>query len=354
MDLLSSSPLYAVVNAHFLLAGPILGLVGVGVLRLHEATRGWRSVVWLVGAKAVSTVGLVFPLAVLFSGLLPRLLGANPLGRLPWIAMAYGALLFLATSLLEWPFFHRAMVVRNGLEALRLSLRANAVGLVLLVALYLPFCSLSLLGAERGAVGVSPGDAGTEIFYLREGALVGRNLDGPEVGFASGLAFGGDARLFARRSEVGWDLWLQERGQAPRLVRTAIAPDTAQAPSQAALHVKLKQSVRTVEPALPETQGKPAECVPEGDSAWAVHLGQWPQDGLRVTSRDLRGGYRLALDTPLLSWEARCGTRLPGERLLFQMGPYLWLLDLETQRLRLFAKGQGAQVVSAVSRSTLP
>lgn len=343
MNLPSSPPLYLLANAHFLLAGPVLGLVGAGMLYWREGRKGWRPVAWAVGAKALSTVALVFPLSVAFTGLLPSLLGADPLGRLPWLVLAFGGLLCLVSSILEWPFFHG--VLGNGKAALAVALRANAVCLVLLVAMYLPFCSLSLLGMKCGEAIVSASDKGIEVFYLRDGALLCRGLAGPERRLEAGLVYGGDARIFARSGERGWDLWIQERDSAPRLLRHSIAPETAQAPQQLALHVKLKTSVRTVEPALAETFGKPAECVPESEGAWAIHLGEWPKDGLRVASRGLGGGYQVALDTPLLSWDVRCATRLPGERLLFQMGPYLWVLDLQTQQLRLFAKGQGAAVI---------
>lgn len=345
MDLLSSPPLYTLANAHLLLAGPVLGLVGAGLLRLHAGMKGWRPAAWVAGAKALSTAAVVFPLSVVFTGLLPRLLGADPLARLPRLGLAFGGLVLLASSLLEWPFFHRALAFRSGKAALGLSLRANAACLVLLLAVYLPFCELSLLGAKRGAAAPAARDAGIQVFYLRNGALLRRGLEGPEAGLASGLAFGGDARLFARRGDQGWDLWIQERDRAPRLVQSAVAPGTARAPQQPALHVQLQGSVRTVEPALPETHGRPAEGMSEAHSSWTVHMGRWPREGLRVESRDLRGGYRLALDTPLVSWEARCGTRLPGERLLFQMGPCLWLLDLETRELTFFAKGQGAVAI---------
>ncbi len=339
----SCPPAYVLANAHFLLAGPVLGLVGGAMLR----ARGWRPLAWAVSAKALSTAMVLFPLSLVFTGLLPRLLGADPLGRMPWLGLGLGLLLLLASSLVEWPFFHRALVPRSGKASLALSLRANAVCLVLLLAIYLPFSRLTLLEAKPGAANVPGSDAGIEVFYLREGGLFRRTLEGPEVRMASGLAFGADARLFARRREDGWELWIQERDLAPRRVRTSLAPGTARAPQQPALHVKLKGSVRTGEPALPETFGRPAEGLPEEDSAWDVHLGQWPREGLEVKSRALGGGYGLALDTPLVSWEARCGTRLPGERLLFQMGPYLWLLELETRRLRLVAKGQGAQVLGS-------
>jgi hypothetical protein len=343
MILGTNSPLYALVNAHVLLGGPILGLVGFGVLRLRDGLGGWRPAAWLIGAKTVSTVLLVVPLSVAFGGLLPRLLGSEPLVRLPWLLGAFGLLLALGSSLLEWPFFHRAAATLGGRASLGRSLRANAVCLALLAAVYLPACRLSLLGLPRETE--PRGAERIQTFYLRDGALYQRGSVGPELRLGSVQDVGGDARLFARRGEMGWDLWIQERDRAPRLLRSAVAPATAQAPQQPALHVKLKQGVRTTEPALPETFGKPAEAVPESDSAWSIQLGEWPHQGLQVQSRDLRGAYDLALDTPWLSWDARCSTRLPGDRLLVQMGPYLWLLDLETRRLHCFAKGQGAQVI---------
>ncbi len=342
MEPSSTPPIYALANAHFLLAGPLLGLVGAALVRLRGG-QGWRPVLWTILAKTISTLVLAFPLSVAFAGVLPSLLGAEPLARLPWLGLAFLGVFLVLSTLLEWPFFHRAQAPRSGRLALSLSLRANAVCLLLLVAAYLPFCELSLLKAR--ASGAVPSDPHLQVFYLREGGLYHRSFGGPETLVMGGLKADAETRLFVQRGEQGWDLWLKARVGAPRLVAPAVAPHPAQAPSQAAQHIKLKASTRTVEPALSETWGKPAELAPEAASPWAIHLGQWPWEGLRVDSRDLRPGYRLALDTPFLSWGPRCATRLPGERLLFQMGPYLWLLELDSRKLHLFARGQGAQVV---------
>lgn len=347
MEPSSTPPIYALANAHFLLAGPLLGLVGAALLRLRGA-RGWRPLLWAVLAKAVSTLTLVFPLSVAFAGVLPTMLGDHHLGRLPWLVLGFLGLLLVLSALLEWPFFHRAGRPRSGAAALALSFRANTVCLLLLGAAYLPFCELSLLKAKTSEP--SPSDPHLQVFYLRDGTLYHRSLGGPETLVMKGLKADAESRLFARRGEQGWDLWLQDRDGAPRLVRVGIAPPTALAPAQPALHTQLKNSVRTAEPTLPEAWGKPAELVPEAASPWALHMGQWPWEGLRVDSRDLRPSYCLALDTPFLSWEPRCATRLPGECLLFQMGPYLWLLELDSCRLHLLARGQGAQVVERDAR----
>lgn len=342
MEPSSTPPIYVLANAHFLLAGPLLGLVGVALLRLRGA-RGWRPAAWAILAKTASTLALVFPLSVAFAGVLPTTLGARPLVHLQLLVFGFLAVLLVLSTLLEWPFFCQARVPRNSKVALTLSLRANAVCILLLVAVYLPFCELSLLKAE--ASGLGPSDPSLQVFYLREGALFQRRLGGAETLVMTGVKTDAEARLFAQRGGQGWDLWLKARDGASRFLWAGIAPYPAQAPAQPALHVKLKTSVRTREPALSETWGTPAELIPEAASAWAIHLGQWPWEGLRVDSRDLRPGYRLALDTPFLSWEVRCATRLPGERLLFQMGPYLWLLDLDSGKVHQFARGQGAQVV---------
>lgn len=339
--LIAAPPLYALVNLHVLVGGLLFGLLGFGLARMQGGARGLRSMAWIVAGKYASTLLVLLPLTVALSAWLPSRLGSEPLERLPWLLLAYGAFLLVGSALLEWPFFNRALPGRSAGMQLGLALRANAVALLLLVALYLPFCELSLLGAprlssERSATGVS-------VFYLRHGDLFQQDLEGRATRLACGLGLGDDARLFARRGDEGWDLWGQERHQPPRQIRRSVAPESAHAPQQRALHIRLKDRFRTTEPALSETFGAPAG--EPGDSPWAVDLGQWPWEGLRVQSRDLRGDYRLALDSPLLAWAPRCGVRLPGERLLFQMGPYLWLLDLETRRLSCWAKGHGAQVI---------
>lgn len=328
--------LYVLVNAHFLLGGVVFGLMGALLVRVSGAAWG-RRLGWIVAAKFLSTTLLLMPLSVGFARMVPPWLGLDPLGRLPWLLAVFAALATLVSALAEWPFFARA--VQGASTSLLLSLRANAITMLLVVAVYLPFCQW---GSPACAT-PNPVPEGLQVFFIREGSLFRKSFDSPETCLLSARTFSSDARLFARRGEGGWDLWLQDRDSVRLLDNVADA--TAEIASQAPTQVRVPKAVHTREATLAETFGKPAEMFPEADSAWSLRVGRWPWEGLEISSRDLKGAYRVALDTPLLSWDVRCATRLPGEQALFQMGPYLWWLDLETRRASVFAKGQGPLVI---------
>ncbi|MFZ1614036.1 MAG: hypothetical protein WAT51_07685 [Holophaga sp.] len=333
-----ASLLKVLVNAHFLLGGLVFGALGAALMRTSRV--GWKGRVgWLVAAKYLSSTLLLFPLSIVFVRILPAWLGLDPVGRLPWLAVGFALLALVLSALVEWPFFYRIRGDRWG--SLGCSIRANSLTMVLLVAVYLPFCELGIWGLPNSSVIVS----GFKVFYLREGGLFLGQSKGSEHCLVSGLRFSTEARLFTRRGRDGWDLWLQDAQAAPQCLLTAVAPESMVIPQQVARHTQTKKTVQTGEPTLAQTYGKPAEGVPETESAWSLRVGQWPWEGLQVSSRDVKGSYSVALDTPLLSWNARCATRLPGEQVLFQMGPYLWVLDLEARQLEVWAKGQGAVVI---------
>jgi len=335
----SMSILRTLVNAHFLLGGLAFGLVGILLARVSARTErlAWP-LAWIVVAKYVSTLLVLMPLAVVFARFAPAWLGSNPLVRLPWLMVAFLVLAWALSTLVEWSFFYRAV----GARVLVVSMRANATTLLLLVAIYLPFCDFGLLASKPL---LPPAASSMRVLYLHDGSLFGRRLGGVEERLLTGLSFTQEARLFARRGEQGWELWLQDGAPVPHQLLANIAPITAEIPQQPALHVQGKKVLLTGEATLSQCFGKPAAALAQEQSAWSLRLGRWPWEGLEVTSRDLKASYRVALDTPLLSWNARCATHLPGERLLFQMGPYLWLLDLEDRRVSVFAQGQGAMVI---------
>lgn len=335
------SPLTAMVNAHFLLGGVFFGLLGALLLRVSVGIRGKRWV-GLVGAKYLSTFLVLFPLSVGTVKLLPSWLGSDSLGRLPWVFLVLGLVVWLLSALLEWPFFQWAQAGRGASHSLALSLRANAIALVLLIAYYLPVCELGLL---KHSVPTSQATSPLQILYLRDGNVFRRQGGGTEECLVSGLNFSPEARLFARRGEGGWELWLQDLEPTPRRILENIAPSSARIPQQPALHMQIKKAVLTGEATISHTWGKPAEAIPEMDCAWSLRLGRWPWEGLEVSSREAKEAYRVALDTPLVSWNARCATRVTEERVVFQMGPFLWVLALDTRQAQILARGQGALVV---------
>lgn len=333
----ASSPLNLLVDLHVLLGGACFGLLGAWMAKLRGHAGGAR-LIWIPAGKYFSTMLGLVPLGLVFERIVGAWPGTDPSAGLAWAAVLWISTAWMVSSLLEWPFFHLALRGCTTGRSLALSARANGLTLVLLAALYLPFCRLELL-ADRGPV--TPARP-LQVYYLRGEGLHRSGGKGEET-LMTGLALGPESRLFARRGVRGWDLWLLDR--APTRLLEGFAPALARIPSQPAVARHLKKGVQVGEPTLAECYGKPAEGAAEAESAWALRLGRWPWEGLEVTSRGVGEPYRLALDTPLLSWAPRCATRLPGEQVLFQLGPHLWLLDLGSGRRTPFAKGQGAIAV---------
>lgn len=336
-----TSALHLLIDLHFLLGGLVLGLLGALLAWNTRGVMGWR-LLWIPLGKYASTLLLLFPLAIACERWVEEWLGNAPLARLPWLWAGQVIVFGLLSALAEWPFFHRAVAGRAA-SSLVLSVRANALSLVLLVAAYLPVCEFGLL--RHGGSSAPPLDPSIQVLYLREGTVFRRSPGGREERLLSGLSMGAESRLFARRGERGWELWLRGAGAERRILLDQVAPEGAEIPQQAALALHLKKTVGLMEPTLLECHGKPAGSAREETSDWALQVGRWPEEGLAMRSRTVEGGWRVALDTPLLSWRARCATRLPGELALFQMGPYLWMLDLANRRVECLGRGQGALVV---------
>jgi hypothetical protein len=46
------------------------------------------------------------------------------------------------------------------------------------------------------------------------------------------------------------------------------------------------------------------------------------------------------LDTPFISWYPERATLIPGDRVVFELGPNIVLLDMPTKRLAVLAEGR--------------
>ncbi len=78
-------------------------------------------------------------------------------------------------------------------------------------------------------------------------------------------------------------------------------------------------------------------------SDYKVETGYWPSQGLSVESDD-GPVLRLALETPFIQWPARNATVISGDRVIFQMGDQILILDMNKKTLRLITMGRGPLV----------
>jgi len=88
-------------------------------------------------------------------------------------------------------------------------------------------------------------------------------------------------------------------------------------------------------------------------SSWEFQTGFWPIEGLRGVNTNSQQRFRFSLETPFVSWVARNATHLPGDLVIFQLGhDQICLLEAETKKIALLAKGQGPIVVIPKENST--
>ena len=322
------------------LGGLPAGLLAVLLLggRLRSFRSGAR-LLPLLGALA-AWLFLALPLGGVLLLNLEGWLGPEPLRRLPWLLGLALAAVGLAGALGTWPFLARPLCrggrVRPWREGLALAFLAWAGGLVPLLAAFLLLGHSSLLGLREG--GALP--EGVAVYALDGDVLLRRELRGVRV-LARGLAVDGDTRVACvpgtRR------LALARQGHLEPL--DLELPEGAHAPSQPPA-ARWEAGRWRLEPrGLREAWGTPASLEGAGKPAWEARLGAFPSEGLTLDSRDLGGARRVALELPGAAWSFRCGTWLPGAKLLVQAGPQLMVIDAPSGRAALLGRGQGPLAV---------
>jgi hypothetical protein len=84
---------------------------------------------------------------------------------------------------------------------------------------------------------------------------------------------------------------------------------------------------------------------PEKEQDSDIWCGFWPEEGLRY--RDIKSGdySGIALGIPLMMWPARNATVLPGDIVVFELGPQVVVFNLKTRKIGLLAFGHGPVAV---------
>jgi hypothetical protein len=217
-------------------------------------------------------------------------------------------------------------------RAFRGSLVAQSVSYSLLIPLY---ASASAMGVYSETVLV-PSPAFVEnrealVYYIAgDGALWRVRLDGAERRFVAPLpSTESDARLAAkRRDDAGFDLYVvPTRALDGVLILDRFA--LAASPPEIEYHSGLGADY-----------GRAADLRPEGQHNTHVFANFFASDGLSIS-----GQQPLTLYTPVLAWAPRNATVLPGDEVVFQLGPdIICVFDRETRKLAQLARGRGPVV----------
>jgi len=348
----AGTPLMWLGCSRLLFVNILLG-IGEGVLiaRIFKIDRKKTTRVMILANYFSMLVGEIWLLNIA-EPLKSAVLGKQPLYRAP--ALLVGTLIaaFLLTVVLEWPFCLWAFKKEccKFRKSPRASLVAQTASYTVLVLLYIPASglslytrvdidrSLSLRGIPEGWVYfVSPDDG--NIYRTRLNGSSQEKIVDTKPGKDSERA-----ALFAWPSgKAGyWDLWFQAGRDQRELLLEKFATKAARPIHDRYGRIFTEDSN---EPANPHTAPwLVADLRDPANRNWKVVTGFWPIEGLRAENKETRESVWVALETPFLWWQTCYATVLPGDRVVYQLGDQVVLLDLNLRKIGLIALGRGPVV----------
>jgi len=289
----------------------------------------------------------------------PPIIGDINLYSLPAVLAMVGLTSFIVSIVVEWPFCLWAM--RRQPESVRRSFLATATAqtasYALLIPLYLIVSDLSLYtGTTVDPLLVSQAPGNVVVYFIspKDGDLYRIRLNGSQRERVHQLgATNWYARLFVRRSQGSnqWDLWVWDGsdpvGDHPpkRLIerfaiQAAIPEDIARGQAKTDTYITADEYVMSF---ARSGHARADELRPEGERNWEIIAAGRAYQGLYAATA--RESIRLGIDAPFLRWRARNATALPGDKVVYQLGSQIVLLDLNTRKIGLIAFGRSPIVV---------
>jgi hypothetical protein len=329
----------------------IIGLLEATALRALIGVRFWRGLGFCILANYVSLIaGLVlFPMFT--TRLADATLGAPDALNFGHYIMALIVTAFVASFLVEWP------IIRLAWERARRRLVLTLTG-VLVAQLISHTVMIYFYGAASGftlhregiTIEPTPHFAAIDatVYYIDRDDWTVQSI--PIRGGASTvvahiepLQRRFDSRLFALKDlDTGnANLWLvPERWvRKPEAILLAeLGPAVERLPAMAPLE------------ALSATQNWETAALPvhePGENEWDLRMGwSWAAEGVSLRRQDdVSTDHRVAVELPGLAWRADSPHLLPGDQLLYQLGPYIVLYDIESRRLAIITRGESPAVL---------
>jgi hypothetical protein len=290
------------------------------------------------------------------------------------LVAAVVAVCFLVSLLAEWPVFHAGLKRRGAGRcwtagaSLRATLAAQVVSYLLLVPFYLAVALQTPRGWKLTRATEFASAPSAAVLFLSLDGLEVRSiqLDGSDeksVGATGGVPRWAFLRL--EGSPDGQELALTvmdsvgtDKGFAEYIPRTLLRFSGTPATTRPywehdPVHVGTLRDAVDFRAAA-RVPWQPWNRDPNG---WEVRASGLPSRGLRAMRRATGEDVRVAVDVPGASWSASSATVLPGDQVVFQLGDYVMLADLNTRKLAPLCRGrspvvlsEGASVMAAATR----
>jgi len=241
--------------------------------------------------------------------------------------------------LVGWPFCAMAMKRRRG--RLRKAFLASLLAQTVLYAIMAPlYCwamgfFLKQIDIDRNLVAQTRSDA--MIYYMSESTnslcKIRVNGTGEEVVMHLLKEDCGGTLFAQRNTESAWDLWLSGAGRNKE--RKLLLKSFARHPVS---------FWATGNESLENRQGpEQPDFRPEKDSNW--HVWNYPETFSAGNQRTSETLDLIFPETPFGQWKVCSLVALPGDRVVFQLGPQIVLVDLNQWKMGLVATGRGLVVV---------
>ncbi|MHB9132844.1 MAG: hypothetical protein ACYDBB_17380 [Armatimonadota bacterium] len=264
-------------------------------------------------ASMASGAALVM-LDAFLPGMRNALLGDAPLYRLPLLLGVMTAITLSLSVLLEWPFYRAAFTRERALtlsetgevDERRFTSRrifsatvyTQLFSYLLLTACYLVVSGTGLIRNARVTPGLDFAATPTaKVYFLKDGANYRVQLDG-------------SSPVQVSEEEVDKVImrYLQQDGSFHHFLYTGTGGDTF-------------------------------DLRPVHNRDWRGRTHFWETSGLEL--RNERTGERcdLGLELPFVRWRSERATILPGDQVVYQLGPQIVLFDINTRRLACIARG---------------
>ena len=333
------TPLMWATLLHLTIGNLIIGILEAVIVRFLFRIKGSSLFFWMIAANYVSSITGSLLIAAGSDRLTYWIGGPLPVYHVYRILVVLALLSFLATILIEWPFYRLAFRAGSGgwKRSLKATLVANAASYVLLVAWY---ALASVQPIFWGIKLVSPQDlprsANVRVFYISpdgkdicqlrlDGSMPVRFMPLDEPAPTGVLGFS------AKENNGQYRLEVQPNNGEIHFVAD-VGPCLA--------------TTRQTNPPDWHFSSFPDDLQNSTSPKWTVYAGGWAAQG--ISAVDNRTGDRhfiMALEAPWLAWPTRCATILPNDQIIFQLGEQIMWVDFSGNTGAALAAGHGPVVV---------
>lgn len=341
------TPLIWATMSYLVFGNAVIGIVeGLVVARYFGCPR-FTTVTIAVLANYLSAIPGLF-LAAWLGFVLEDWFSGPALWRGPYVLALLVAVVFVASALLELPFYFWAIGSRPSRtrESIQASFLAQACSHLVLVPAAVLVSPISLYTSTfiRSDLSFVRPPLADVFFVVPDSDEIRRiRTDGSETAMVSHLDH---EDYFQRLVFMGtdgsptWDLWLVGRNND----------------GQVASHIASGLSARRVDshdsadPSGQRSRGshwwrRLHDLREAKDRTWTARCGTWEGEGLTVWNDEGTFFRRVALETPFARWHCRNPTVLPSGQIVFQLHRDIVIYDPMSRELGFLVRGSGPAVL---------